>query len=349
LKNTTKIKRGEQESSIEKYSKEKTSGSVKQYDQKFSEMRIDETVTPQEYNEDQIKEYYEKQSETHRNKYYIQSKEKSRIIPAYLNDTEMMGSIATERAMTQADVNKKPSIPTKKGPPGHKRKQSANIPYKMSIPRANIGNLTKIEKSELIYEPNNCHFVNNNDFDNGDNEEECNVGEEAEEWTETTNQKDPKQSYPNKALCGYDRHFRSSTTKSNTSSVGPYKQTESVVNHVFSTEDDDDNFLTLEWDENLYEDVRLNDNFEMEEEKIMVNPTRVKQSFEDFNKNCNVEMKEQKETVNDTIPDFGFVSKQENTKPKVKENKVVIKKNPSEGTYFYYLLPQIKRINKLLL
>ena len=69
----------------------------------------------------------------------------------------------------------------------------------------------------------------------------------------------------------------------------------------------------------------------MEEEKILVNPTRVKQTFEDFNKNSNVEMKEQKETVNDTIPDFGFVSKQENIKPKVKENKVVLKKSPSEG------------------
>lgn len=294
-------------------------------------MRIDETATPREYNEDLIRGYYEKQSETQRNNYYVQSKEKSRVAPTWANDTEMMSSVATERVVTQADADSKSSAPIKKGPPGHRRKQSANIPYKMSIPRANIGKLTKLEKAELKYEPNNRHFVNNNDFDNEGDEEEWNIGEEAEEWTEVVNQKELKQSCPNKALSGYDRHFRSSTTKSNTSSVGPYKQTEGAVNHIFSTEDDDDNFLTLECDENLYEDDRLNNNFEMEEEKVLIHPTRVKQSFVDLSKNSNIEMKDQKETVNDTLPDFGFVNKVEDAKPKkLKDSKVSIKKNPSE-------------------
>lgn len=69
----------------------------------------------------------------------------------------------------------------------------------------------------------------------------------------------------------------------------------------------------------------------MEEEKVLIHPTRVKQSFVDLSKNSNIEMKDQKETVNDTLPDFGFVNKVEDAKPKkLKDSKVSIKKNPSE-------------------
>jgi hypothetical protein len=69
----------------------------------------------------------------------------------------------------------------------------------------------------------------------------------------------------------------------------------------------------------------------MEEEKVLIHPTRIKQSFVDLSKNSNIEMKDQKEPVNDTLPDFGFVNKVEDVKPrKIKDNKVVFKKNPSE-------------------
>lgn len=53
----------------------------------------------------------------------------------------------------------------------------------------------------------------------------------------------------------------------------------------------------------------------MEEEKVLIHPTRIKQSFVDLSKNSNIEMKDQKEPVNDTLPDFGFVNKVEDVKP----------------------------------
>lgn len=307
------------------------------YSGKFSEMRIDDELNPEEYQSEQIRDYYQKQLESQSNNYYVQAQEKSRISPTTPIETEVMGTIATERAVSNLDSFANFGQSQNNGHSGHKRKQSANIPYKMSMPHTNIEKMHAHEKiSPWIPTYPRSHYQNSND-EVGEEDEEWNIGEEAEEAPDYyDNFKQPKSHKGSIRISGYDRNFRSNTTKSGSSSLGQYKQTEAAYPYGFSTEDDEDNFLTLEWDENLYEEDRLNDDLE-EEEKVLVHPTKVKQSFVGFGKKNEPrkEISADKEAVNDTIPDFGFVGKQnwENPENTIKENKIVLNKNPEPGKY----------------
>ena len=99
-----------------------------------------------------------------------------------------------------------------------------------------------------------------------------------------------------------------------------------MLNYIY-----DENFMTLECDENLYDDDHLNENH-MEEEKVAIHPTKVKQSFIDLQNYKNAESKPKKESVNDTIPDFGFIGKEENqsrvsNRKKQQATKVSVTKN----------------------
>lgn len=243
------------------------------------------------------------------NNYSQQAKVKSRIKPSWRKDTEVEGSVATERGVTQKKKNSQLNKRGNTAQYSHKRKPSANIPYKMSTIHTNIGNLWINDKNEFSSEQINCQYNNNIEEDYDD--EEWNVGGEAEETPYYPYEKKQIQAYPKKAVGGYDRHFRSSTTKSGSSSIGRYKHIEVVTHNAFSTEDDDENFMTLECDENLYDDDHLNEN-PMEEEKVAIHPTKIKQSFIDLQNYKKTESKSKKESVNDTIPDFGFIGKNEN-------------------------------------
>lgn len=132
---------------------------------------------------------------------------------------------------------------------------------------------------------------------------------------------------PKKWMAGYDRHFRSSTTKSGSSSLGKYKQSEGPTRHGFSTEDDEDNFLTLECDENLY-DERPKQN-KKEEEKVVIN-SKITKHFP-IDKNSKRHQSKEKriivDKVNDTIPDFGFVNTKETQVEEV-ENPKLKQKEP---------------------
>lgn len=130
-------------------------------------------------------------------------------------------------------------------------------------------------------------------------------------------------------MIGNDRHFRSSTTKSGSSSHGQYRRSEGHNKHGASTEDDEDNFLNLEWEENLY-DERLNADMYVEEEKVVVN-SKIKTSIpadKCFKRHQSREKRIVTEKVDDTIPDFGFVENKENEleiPAKVKPQKEPIK------------------------
>jgi hypothetical protein len=80
----------------------------------------------------------------------------------------------------------------------------------------------------------------------------------------------------------------------------------------------------------LYDDDRFAAQLNQEEEKVLVHPTRVKQSFLGIDKKTDKAKPAEKaqEPVDDTIPDFGFVSKTENqSKEALKaDSKVVINK-----------------------
>lgn len=247
--------------------------------------------------------------------YHNQAKTKSRITPSYYRDTEAEASVANERILTQVEVS--PQLKTSGNVVhwSHRRKQSANIPYKMSNIHTNIGRLWINDRNECSSEPINCQF--NNNIDEDDDDEECNVGWEAEESAEYPFSNKKIQTYPKKGMGGYDNNFRSSTTKSGSSSHGRYKPSEGHAQIAFSTEDEDENFMTLECDENLYEDERIH---EEEEEKVVVHPSRIKQSFIGLQSQTKAKSQKSKETVNDTIADFGFI-KEETSISKVTKKK----------------------------
>lgn len=75
------------------------------------------------------------------NKYNKQSVTKSRFKSNWMTETEMEGSVATERTTVKSIANNQPQTTGKSEGPKHKRKQSANIPYKMSAPHTNISRL----------------------------------------------------------------------------------------------------------------------------------------------------------------------------------------------------------------
>lgn len=130
-------------------------------------------------------------------------------------------------------------------------------------------------------------------------------------------------------MVGYDRHFRSSTTKSGSSGRGRYKQTEAPTRHGVSSEDDDNNFLTLEWDENLYDDDRLNRDID-EDENVVINSKITKHL--PIEKNIKRHQSKEKrivsDKIDDTIPDFGFINNQETVIKDVEKSK--LQKEPFE-------------------
>ena len=248
--------------------------------------------------------------------YYNQEKAKSRITPSYYRDTEAEASVANERILTQVEVSPQLKTSGNAVHPSHRRKQSANIPYKMSNIHTNIGRLWINDRNECSSEPINCQF--NNNIEEDDDDEESNVGWEAEESAECPFSNKQIQAYPKKGMGCYDNNFRSSTTKSGSSSLGRYKPSEGHAQIAFSTEDDDENFMTLECDENLYDDDRMNDE---EEEKVVIHPSRTKQSFIGLQNQTKVKDQKAKETVNDTVADFGFI-KEEKASKKAEKKKI---------------------------
>ena len=142
-------------------------------------------------------------------------------------------------------------------------------------------------------------------------------------------------------MAGYDRHFRSSTTKSGSSSIGQYKQSEGPTRHCFSTEDDEDNFLTLECDENLY-DERMNHEMEVEEEKVVIN-SKITKHFpteKSIKRHQSREKRIISDKVDDTVPDFGFVNTKEaliqeveNPKPEASKKKIILNRNSNNKNY----------------
>ena len=304
---------------------------MEDYDRKFNELRIDEELDPIQTQREQINAYYHKQLENNKNNYFIQAQEKSRISPVWNIETEVMGTVATERTVLHPDSMTNNKEVNKGYNPGHRRKQSANVPYKMSMPHTNIDKISAAERVNLNYKPINCHFENNNDIE--DDDEEWNIGEEAEEAPEyyyndqTSKQKQAKKW--NIRISGYERNIRSNTTKSGSSSLGHYKQTDANLHQEFITEGEEDNFLTLEWDENLYEEEKLNNH--LEEEKVLIHPTRIKQSFVDIQKKIKPRKDIPETQVDDTLPDFGFIKKSSQPENKLKENKIILNKKPVAG------------------
>lgn len=103
--------------------------------------------------------------------------------------------------------------------------------------------------------------------------------------------------------------------------------------HGISTQDDDDNFLSLECDENLYEEDQLNYDLE-EEEKVVIHPTKGNQGFVKFKSSKQYQNHKPvlNNPVDDTIPDFGYMSnhRENNMTGKLKDNKVILNKDQPE-------------------
>lgn len=200
------------------------------------------------------------------------------------------------------------------------------------MPHTNIEKLGSGDRIEMDYE---YQFSQPNVLQDAmDEDEECNIGDEAEEAPDYYyNFKHPTSNGANIRIGGYERNNRSSTTKSGSSSLGKYKPNEHIVQHVVSTQDEDDNFLNLEWDENLYEEDQLNDDFE--EDKEWTQPPSTKNNFplnslgSKFIPTATVKLtaepkdQVQKETVDDTLPDFGYVSNH-SEENRLKDNKVIL-------------------------
>lgn len=172
-----------------------------------------------------------------------------------------------------------------------------------------------------------------------DDDEECNIGGDAEE----------------KCVIGYDRHFRSSTTKSGSSSNDRHRRSSEPAHNIISTEDDDDNFMSLECDENLEDEDRPYHGFHgREEEKVGINPKKDKKfSMEKSAKRQKSKEKRiLRETLNDTLHDFGFIRKEETyqekpkPKPDKKESKIVIDKKLKKGNKNHKKKLKIKKEKK---
>ena len=218
-------------------------------------------------------------NEIKNNNYYRQSRIKSRIPKTLQNETEMEGSIAIENVVTQHDTQEQQKTSGTGIQYTHKRKQSANIPYKMSIPRTNIEKIGNSHNYVNHLDVINLQPSNQSEIDEED-DEECNVGGDAEETIvhQTTDRHQIVSSSAkysvglNKIRTNKENYQRSSTTKSGSSSVGH-------VQYCFSPEEDEDNFLTLECDENLYEDERTIYELEDQEEEKFSKPLiKLKQS-----------------------------------------------------------------------
>jgi hypothetical protein len=151
-------------------------------------------------------------------------------------------------------------------------------------------------------------------------DEECNIGCDAEETIENNINKKPVTMSPKKCMVGYNRHFRSSTTKSAASSNDQQKQSEKANRHGMSTEDDDDHFLALECDENLFDD-RMNMGMDEEEKRVAL-------ASQKFVGN-GTPSPFSNEKIDDTMPDFGFMKPQDNEKSKKTSKRV--KKEPAKG------------------
>jgi hypothetical protein len=180
--------------------------------------------------------------------------------------------------------------------------------------------------------------INDHQDMDADDDEECNLGDDAEEIVEQCNNKKPGTMSPKKCMIGYDRHFRSSTTKSGASSNGQFKQSSGpATRHGMSTEDDDDNFLTLECDENLY-DERLNAHMYEEEEKVVINSKITKHMPTDKNikRHQSKEKRIIAEKVDDTLPNFGFVEEVVLAKP-VSKPKIKVQKEAAKNKVVQYL------------
>lgn len=214
------------------------------------------------------------------NNYYRQSKVKSRIPQTTQYETEMEGSIATENIVTQYDIQDQQKTSGTGIHYAHKRKQSANIPYKMAIAHTNISKMANCNNYGYVLEQPSLQSLNNNDMQ--DDDEEWNVGGDAEETiihnAFQIHQQASSSRYThwlepslNRIGLSKESYQRSSTTKSGCSSAGH-------ALHGFSTEDDDDNFWTLEWDENLYEDERTLQDFEDQDDRSYSVPIKNKQS-----------------------------------------------------------------------
>ena len=272
------------------------------------------------------------------NTYYKQAISKSRFRGNWMKETELEGSVATERTIKQSVVNNQPGTSGKTDVPKHRRKQSANIPYKMSMPHTNIGRLWNNDNdvfrgnkgynedpsTDLWNKLSNMYIDNpyrnpepafdNQDMDE-DDDEECNIGGEAEEIVSNSINKKPGTMSPKKWMVGYDRHFRSNTTKSGASSNGQFKYSEGRTRPDMSPPDEEDNFLTLECDENLY-DGRVNPHYEKDDEKYVINSKITKHMPTDkfSRRHQSKEKRIPSEKVDDTLPNFGFV--EDITKPK---------------------------------
>ena len=98
------------------------------------------------------------------NNYSKQSKIKSRVKPSWQNESEVEGSIATENMITQQDTKIHGKTSGTSTHYAHKRKQSANVPYKMTVPHTNIGRLSNNDKNAVLCEPSNPH-PHNTDMD----------------------------------------------------------------------------------------------------------------------------------------------------------------------------------------
>ena len=88
-----------------------------------------------------IEEIKHNSSKDKDNTYYKDSKTKSRVPVAWPTESDIEGSVATERATIQTDKNLPQHSSGNYFQPVHKRKQSANIPYKMTMPHTNISRL----------------------------------------------------------------------------------------------------------------------------------------------------------------------------------------------------------------
>ena len=197
------------------------------------------------------------------NNYTRQAKVKSRTKTKWHNESEVEGSVATENIITQHETKKEGKTSGTSAHYAHKRKQSANVPYKMTVPHTNIEKLSNNDKN--ITESKQKYYPDYNN-DMNEDEEEWNIGGDAEEsnvhhFSQNTHISKSK-------ISSNNNHFRSSTTKSGSSSLGQYKQSGGYIPHEYSPEDDY-NFLTLECDEHLYEDDRVMRHIEEEEDKTV--------------------------------------------------------------------------------
>jgi hypothetical protein len=133
-------------------------------------MRIDDNFSPRNFDNDQIVAQHSNNPRVQKNNYVKQMEAKSRAPQAWNQDTEVMASIATERVVTQYEEARN-SKPKNSGPSKHRRKQSANVPYKVIMHHTNIGKLSDSERLAGASEPTNCHFSNNNDHSPEEDEE----------------------------------------------------------------------------------------------------------------------------------------------------------------------------------